>query len=156
MDISQELQKIHGLREQGGVIVFTNGCFDILHAGHVDYLKRAKSLGDILVVGLNTDESIRRLKGKNRPIMPLEMRLEVLRALKPVDFVLPFSEDTPLKLIERVRPHLLVKGGDWEPDRIVGRELVESYGGKVITIPFRYDISTTRIIDRILRLYCSQ
>ncbi len=153
MDINRELQEIRRLRGEGRKIVFTNGCFDIIHAGHVNYLHKAKSLGDILVVGINTDESIKKIKGDRRPILPLRLRLEVLKALKPVDFVLPFSEETPLRLIEEVMPHVLVKGGDWELDRIVGKEFVESYGGKVVTIPFEYDISTTKIIQRILKLY---
>jgi len=135
-------------------IVFTNGCFDILHAGHVDYLEKAKALGDILVVGLNSDSSVRRIKGEKRPVMPQEMRAKVLSSLRAVDHVVLFEEETPLRLIEAIRPHVLVKGGDWKPEKIVGREFVESYGGKVVTVPFTYDVSTTGIIRRILDLYC--
>jgi len=135
-------------------IVFTNGCFDIVHAGHVDYLEKAKSLGDILVVGMNSDSSVRRIKGEKRPVVPQELRAKVLSSLKPVDYVVIFEEDTPLELIKAVKPDVLVKGGDWDIDKIVGREFVESYGGKVVTIPFEYDISTTRIIERIIQLYC--
>ena len=143
-------------RKEGKKIVFTNGCFDLIHAGHVDYLKKAKALGDILVVGLNSDDSIRRIKGEKRPIIPQEMRAEVLSSLKPVDYVVIFEEDTPANLIKTIKPDILVKGGDWELDKIVGREFVESYGGKVLTIPFTYDISTTKIINTILERYCSR
>ena len=143
-------------RKEGKKIVFTNGCFDIIHAGHVDYLKKARALGDILVVGLNSDDSIRRIKGEKRPIIPQEMRAEVLSSLKPVDYVVIFEEDTPANLIKTIKPDILVKGGDWELDKIVGREFVESYGGKVLTIPFTYDISTTKIINTILERYCSR
>ncbi len=141
-------------RKEGKKIVFTNGCFDIIHAGHVDYLKKAKALGDILVVGLNSDDSIRRIKGEKRPIIPQEMRAEVLSSLKPVDYVVIFEEDTPENLIKTIKPDILVKGRDWEPEKIVGREFVESYGGKVLTIPFTYNISTTKIINTILERYC--
>ena len=143
-------------RKEGKKIVFTNGCFDIIHAGHVDYLKKAKALGDILVVGLNSDSSIRRIKGEKRPIIPQEMRAEVLSSLKPVDYVVIFEEDTPENLIKAIKPDILVKGGDWELSKIVGKDFVESYGGKVLTIPFTYDISTTRIINTILERYCSR
>ena len=143
-------------RKEGKKIVFTNGCFDIIHAGHVDYLKKAKALGDILVVGLNSDSSIRRIKGEKRPIIPQEMRAEVLSSLKPVDYVVIFEEDTPENLIKAIKPDILVKGGDWELNKIVGKDFVESYGGKVLTIPFTYDISTTRIINTILERYCSR
>ena len=135
-------------------IVFTNGCFDLIHAGHVDYLQKAKALGDLLVVGMNSDSSVRRIKGEKRPILSQELRATVLDSLKPVDYVVIFEEDTPIKLIEAIRPDILVKGGDWSLEKIVGREFVESYGGKVVTIPFEHDISTTKIVERILILYC--
>ena len=135
-------------------IVFTNGCFDIIHAGHCHYLSRARSLGDLLVVGLNSDSSVRRIKGPKRPVIPQEQRALVLDSLRPVDYVVIFEEDTPQRLIEAIRPDILVKGGDWELDKIVGREFVESYGGKVVTIPFEHDVSTSKIIERILSLYC--
>ena len=142
-------------RERGGKkVVFTNGCFDIIHAGHVDYLEKAKSLGDILVVGMNSDSSVRGIKGEKRPIVPQEMRAKVLSSLKPVDYVVIFEEDTPLRLIETIRPDVLVKGGDWELEKVVGREFVESYGGEVRTIPFEYEVSTSKIIERIISLYC--
>lgn len=150
----EELLELLGTRRDREKVVFTNGCFDILHAGHVDYLEKARKLGDLLVVGMNSDSSVRRIKGKGRPILPQSMRAKLLSALKPVDYVVIFDEDTPLNLIKSIRPHVLVKGGDWEIHRIVGREFVESYGGEVVTIPFTYEISTSSIIERILNLYC--
>ncbi len=142
------------LRKEGKRIVFTNGCFDILHAGHVHYLNECKKLGDVLFVGINDDSSVRRLKGNKRPIIPLEQRAFVLSNLKAVDFVVPFSEDTPLNLIKAIRPDVLVKGGDWNVEKIVGREFVLSYGGRVLTVPFEFEISTTRIVKRIVERYC--
>ncbi len=150
MDWKNQIQR---WREEGKRIVFTNGCFDIIHAGHVDYLQKAKSLGDVLVVGLNSDESIKRLKGENRPINPLEYRKKVLENLKPVDMVVVFDEDTPENLIKQVKPDVLVKGGDYTIDTIVGADFVMSYGGKVETIEFIYDISTSKIINKILQAY---
>ena len=135
-------------------VVFTNGCFDILHAGHADYLKKARSFGDILVVGINSDASIRRIKGEKRPIIPQEMRAYLLDCLKPVDYVVIFEEDTPLHLIKAIRPDVLVKGADWDIDRIVGADFVLSYGGRVERIEFSFDISTTKIVEKILNLYC--
>ncbi|MDQ7038164.1 MAG: D-glycero-beta-D-manno-heptose 1-phosphate adenylyltransferase [Aquificota bacterium] len=153
VDLDGLLNRLRPLRP-GKKVVFTNGCFDIVHAGHVDYLEKAKSLGDILVVGLNSDSSVRRIKGARRPIIPQALRAKVLCGLKPVDYVVIFEEDTPMRLIEAIRPDVLVKGGDWTPDRIVGKELVESYGGKVVTVPVEFNISTTEIVERIVRLYC--
>jgi len=154
LTLEELLSVLKHLREAGKKIVFTNGCFDIIHAGHVHYLNECKKLGDILVVGINSDGSIKRLKGDKRPILPLEMRAYVLANLKPVDFVVPFEEDTPYNLIRAIKPDVLVKGGDWEVDNIVGKDVVESYGGKVLTIPFEFDISTTKIVERIKELYC--
>jgi len=154
LTLEELLSVLKPLRKEGKKIVFTNGCFDIIHAGHVHYLNECKKLGDILVVGLNSDGSIKRLKGDKRPILPLEMRAYVLANLKPVDFVVPFEEDTPYNLIRAIKPDVLVKGGDWEVDNIVGKDVVESYGGKVLTIPFKFDISTTKIVERIKELYC--
>jgi D-glycero-beta-D-manno-heptose 1-phosphate adenylyltransferase len=131
-------------------IVFTNGCFDILHRGHVTYLEEARALGKTLIVGVNTDASARRLnKAPDRPINPLEDRIAVLAALESVSLVIPFDEDTPLALIQLVRPDHLVKGGDWSEDKIVGHEFVKSYGGQVHSIPFRFSRSTTELIRRI-------
>ncbi|BAU47259.1 ADP-heptose synthase [Sulfurifustis variabilis] len=131
-------------------LVFTNGCFDILHRGHVAYLEEARALGAALVVGVNTDASVRRLgKGDGRPFNPLDDRMAVLAALESVSLVVPFDEDTPLALVELVRPDHLVKGGDWPVDRIVGNELVRAYGGKVHSIPFRFERSTSDLTRRI-------
>ncbi len=142
-------KQIENWKKEGKKIVFTNGCFDILHAGHVDYLEKAKSLGDVLVVGLNSDESVKRLKGQTRPVNPQEYRKKVLQALKPVDLVVIFDEDTPERLIKEVKPDILVKGGDYTIDNIVGADFVMSYGGKVTTIDFVYDVSTSKIIEKI-------
>jgi rfaE bifunctional protein nucleotidyltransferase chain/domain len=152
-----ELKELLGLLERvrgKKKIVFTNGCFDLLHAGHADYLNRAKSLGDILVVGINSDASMRRIKGEKRPILPQQMRAYLLDSLKPVDYVVIFEEDTPLELIKAIKPDVLVKGADWDLERIVGADFVLSYGGRVERIPFSFDISTSKIIERILGLYC--
>ena len=142
------MEKINKWKEEGKKIVFTNGCFDIIHAGHVDYLEKAKALGDVLVVGLNSDNSIRRIKGPERPINIQEHRKKVLEALKPVDLVIIFDEDTPERLIKEIKPDVLVKGGDWKIENIVGADFVKSYGGEVKTIDFVYNISTTKIIQK--------
>jgi D-beta-D-heptose 7-phosphate kinase/D-beta-D-heptose 1-phosphate adenosyltransferase len=136
-------------RQQGERIVFTNGCFDVLHAGHVRYLKQARDLGHLLVVGLNSDASVRRLKGPSRPINSAEARAEVLSALGCVDYVTVFDQDTPLQLIEAVRPHVLVKGGDYRPEEVVGREFVEAHGGQMILLPLVPGQSTTRLVQRL-------
>ena len=130
-------------------LVFTNGCFDLIHTGHTRYLREARLLGDLLIVGVNTDESIREIKGPYRPVTRLEERLEVLLSLRWVDAVVPFSEPTPVELIRRIRPGVLVKGGDWPPEKLAGREIVESYGGKIVSVPFHEGTSTTDIIRRI-------
>ncbi|WP_411376672.1 adenylyltransferase/cytidyltransferase family protein [Desulfurobacterium thermolithotrophum] len=132
-------------------MVFTNGCFDIIHAGHVDYLEKAKSLGDVLIVGMNSDSSIKRIKGGKRPIVSQDYRARVLIALKAVDYIFIFEDDTPYKVIETIKPHVLVKGADWPIEKIVGKEFAE----KVERIPFEYDISTSKIIERVVKLYCS-
>ena len=145
-----EIEKIcNSLREQNKKIVFTNGCFDILHRGHIEYLTKAKEFGDVLIVGLNSDTSVQRLKGKDRPINPEADRARILDALKPVDYVVIFEEDTPLRLIQMVKPDVLVKGGDYKVEEIVGSEYVMSYGGKVEIIPFVEGKSTTKIIQKI-------
>ena len=140
---------LNHLRSKGKRIVFTNGCFDILHVGHVDYLSKAKALGDILVVGLNSDSSVRNIKGKNRPINNERDRAKVLSSLSSVDYVSIFSESTPQRLIKKLKPDVLVKGGDWEVARIAGSDFVRSYGGKVKSIPFVKGYSTTSLIKRI-------
>ncbi len=135
--------------KEGGSIVFTNGCFDVLHRGHVQYLEAAKKLGVLLLVGINSDRSVQRLKGEGRPLINQEDRAYLLSRLKPVDVVCIFDEDTPEELIRRVKPDILVKGGDYALDEIVGRDLVESYGGLVRTIPYVKGYSTTAFIGRI-------
>lgn len=127
-------------------VVFTNGCFDILHRGHVEYLAKAADMGDVLVVGLNTDASVRRLKGEGRPINNEESRALVLASLSFVDAVVLFDEDTPLELIKAVRPDVLVKGADYKPEEIVGADFVTSYGGTVATVPLVEGYSTTKVI----------
>ena len=140
------------LRRSGKKIVFTNGCFDVLHLGHVRYLAQARKLGDVLVVGLNSDASIRRLKGPERPINRQSDRAEVLSALEPVSFVCLFSQDTPLKLIQKVKPHVLVKGGDWKGKEVVGADWVSSYGGKLKLISFVKGRSSTAVLEKIKKL----
>jgi rfaE bifunctional protein nucleotidyltransferase chain/domain len=137
------------LKKEGKRVVFTNGCFDILHRGHVDYLTKARSLGDVLVVGLNTDRSVARLKGVGRPVVEQEDRAAVVAALAAVDYVCLFDEDTPYELIRALVPDILVKGADWSPDAIVGKDIVESAGGTVHAIEFLPNRSTTRIIQKI-------
>lgn len=140
------------LSQQGKIVVFTNGCFDILHRGHAEYLQKARMMGDALVVGLNSDDSVTRLKGEGRPLLPQEDRAFLLASLSAVDFVCIFEEDTPLKLIEAVRPDVLIKGGDYQVHEIVGREVVESHGGKVVTIQLVPNRSTSDIIQKIITL----
>jgi len=142
-------QILNDLRGEGKRIVFTNGCFDLLHWGHVTYLERAKEEGNLLIVGINSDDSVRRIKGEGRPILPLEERMAVVAALESVDYVVPFEEDTPYQLIALLRPHLLIKGGDWRAEEVVGRELVE----EVRIIPYLEGASTSRIIKRVLERY---
>jgi D-beta-D-heptose 7-phosphate kinase/D-beta-D-heptose 1-phosphate adenosyltransferase len=137
-------------RAAGERVVFTNGVFDLLHRGHAEYLEEARSLGDHLVVGINSDASVRRLKGPSRPIVPEVERAELVGALACVDLAIVFDDDTPLRLIEAVEPDVLVKGADWAQDAIVGREFVESRGGKVVRVAVREGLSTSAIIDRIV------
>ncbi len=144
---------IEDLKAEGKRIVFTNGCFDLLHVGHVRYLEEAKARGDVLVVGINSDRSVRGLKGSNRPILPQEERSEVLSGLSCVDYVTIFDEETPLELIKSLQPHVLVKGGDWTRETTVGREIVEQSGGEVVIVPFQEGASTTNLIETILKRY---
>ncbi|MEA2102250.1 MAG: D-glycero-beta-D-manno-heptose 1-phosphate adenylyltransferase [Thermodesulfobacteriota bacterium] len=142
------------LRQRGMKIVFTNGCFDLLHAGHVEYLQKARCLGDCLVVGLNSDESVRRLgKAENRPINDQASRAYVLSGLSVVDLVCIFDEDTPINLIEALRPDVLVQGGDWKVDDIVGADIVRSNGGRVLSIDLKEGYSTTAVIEKIRGAY---
>ena len=140
-------------KAKGKIVVFTNGCFDLLHAGHVKYLQKARSFGDLLVLGLNSDSSVRRLKGDKRPLINEAERGHILSALDCVDYVVIFQEDTPLKLIETLKPAILVKGGDYTPDRVVGKDIVESWGGRVELVEFVDGKSTTNIIEKILNNY---
>jgi len=156
----QKIQKISGLkkilaqlRAQGKKIVFTNGCFDILHVGHIRYLRKAKSLGNILIIGMNTDRSVKTIKGDKRPIVPEKERAEVLSALEFVDYVIFFDEPDPLDLIAALKPDVLVKGADWTKDRIIGREVVENRGGRVVRIPTVPGASTTGLIEKIKEAY---
>ena len=139
-----------GMARRGRRLVFTNGCFDLLHAGHVELLQRARSLGDALAVAVNTDASVRRLKGPGRPVVREKERMAVLAALESVDYVVRFGEATPEAIIRAVRPRVLVKGGDWRPDRIVGSDIVRRDGGTVRVVPLRKGVSTSRLIERIL------
>lgn len=137
------------LRKNGRTIAFTNGCFDILHAGHISYLETAKKKGRILVVGLNSDRSVRRIKGPRRPIMSDKERARVLSALSCIDYVTIFQEATPLKLIQTIKPDVLIKGADWKNKKIVGQEFVEKNGGRVELIKYLPQFSTTKIINKI-------
>jgi len=139
------------LRREGKTVVFTNGCFDLLHGGHIHLFRKARSLGDVLIVALNSDASIRRFKGPSRPVFPLAERMEVLAALEFVDYVTSFSQDTPQKIIAALVPDILVKGGDWGGDEIVGRAEVEAAGGKVVRVPYLRGHSSTNIIEKILK-----
>ena len=152
--LREELSQIVSTyRQAGKKVVLTNGCFDLLHIGHIRYLQEARIKGDILIVGLNTDASVRSLdKAPGRPVIPEAQRAEVLAALTCVDFVVLFDELDPLRLVETLLPDVLVKGGDWTPDRIIGGDVVEAHGGAVYSIPLIPDISTTEIIQRILQL----
>ena len=147
--VEELVRKREALRRDGLAVVFTNGCFDLLHPGHVRYLADARSLGDVLVVALNSDRSVRILKGEGRPILNEQERAEVVAALQAVDYVTIFDQETPLALIARLLPDILVKGGDWSVDEIVGREEVEAAGGKVLSLPYIEGKSTTEIIERI-------
>lgn len=140
-------------RQRGETVVFTNGCFDLLHVGHIQYLQQARAHGDCLVVALNDDASVRLLKGPRRPLLPQQERARILAALACVDYVTLFSEATPLDLIKLLRPDVLVKGGDYTPDRVVGREVVEAYGGRVCIMPYVEGVSTTEIIGSIVERY---
>ncbi|MFZ1289369.1 MAG: D-glycero-beta-D-manno-heptose 1-phosphate adenylyltransferase [Melioribacteraceae bacterium] len=141
------------LKQNNKIVVFTNGCFDILHAGHVDYLTKAKEFGDVLIIGLNSDKSVREIKGKKRPIVTQEERAYILNNLKCVDYVVLFDEPTPKQLIEKIIPDVLIKGGDWAIENIVGRDIVVANGGEVKNIQFITSQSTTNIIKKVLDSY---
>lgn len=152
-----ELAKIRDeLKHKNKKIVFTNGCFDIIHAGHVDYLTKAKEFGDVLIVALNSDESVTRIKGSKRPIVPLPERAFVISQLKAVDYVTVFEEDTPYETIKKLVPDILVKGADWSKENIVGKDIVENAGGSIETIEFVNFQSTTNIIKTIVEKFKEQ
>jgi len=154
IDLKNIEQKIISLRKFGKTVVFTNGCFDLLHIGHIRYLAASKSKGDILVVGLNSDESVRSIKGKARPVICQEQRAEILASILWVDYVVMFSEPDPLKLIKVIKPDFLVKGADWSEDKIIGADFVKANNGRVVTLPLVKDISTSIIIKKILSSVC--
>lgn len=139
-------------KRNGRRVVFTNGCFDLLHPGHIRCLEQARALGDLLIVAINSDASVRNLKGDGRPVIPQDERAEVVAALAAVDYVVIFDALTPRNLIARLLPDVVVKGGDWRPDEIVGREEVEAAGGQVVSVPLEPGYSTTEILERIRRL----
>ena len=147
--------KLEELRKKGKKIAFTNGCFDILHVGHVRYLREAKKTADVLVLALNSDSSVRSLKGKERPLVPEKERAEILAALEFIDFVTIFPESTPLELINYLKPDILIKGGDWAEEDVVGRKEIKEWGGRVAIIPEVEGKSTTNIVEKIKKLYCS-
>ena len=153
--LSWEALKIEVVRRrrEGEKIAFTNGCFDILHVGHVRYLREARKRGDLLILALNSDVSVRAIKGEKRPLLPEEERAEVVASLDAVDYVTLFNETTPLRLIEYLRPDVLVKGGDWKKEAVVGGEAVRSWGGEVVLVPVVEGASTTNIIERVLSAY---
>ena len=147
--VSEGSELAHAFRAAQKRIVFTNGVFDILHPGHLRYLQQARAYGDVLIVGLNSDASVRRNKGPQRPVNPQEERAEVLEALECVDSVVLFDDDTPAEIIRAIQPDVLVKGADWAEDAIVGRDTVEARGGRVVRVPIEAGFSTTSIIERI-------
>ena len=157
MSSATSLSEIKSIREQlkatGKKVVFTNGVFDLIHSGHVDYLAKAKKMGDVLILGLNSDDSVKRIKGDKRPILTQDERAFVLINLKPVDYVVLFDEDTPEKLISEIIPDILVKGADWSIEKIIGKDIVERNGGRVMNIEFVNNQSTSKIIDLILKRF---
>lgn len=158
MVMDKKIQKLGGLlkirkqlKQQEKKVVFTNGCFDILHSGHVYLFREAKKRGDVFMVAVNDDASVKNIKGASRPIFPLKERLEVLEAIEEIDYLTSFSEETPQKIIALLLPDVLVKGGDWKPEDVVGKAEIERAGGKVVIIPYLKGQSSSEIIDRIIR-----
>jgi D-glycero-beta-D-manno-heptose 1-phosphate adenylyltransferase len=152
VQLEELLPQVKTAKSTGRKIVFTNGCFDLLHVGHVRYLKEARSLGDLLVVGLNSDASVRGLKGTSRPVQSESDRAEILASLGCVDYVVLFSEEIPLRLITALKPDVLVKGGDWPVEKIIGHEVVLKGGGQVRSLPFHPGHSTSSILEKIQKL----
>lgn len=146
------MSRVADAKRTGCRIVFTNGCYDLLHPGHVRLLERARDLGDVLILALNSDRSVRGNKGPNRPAIPESERAEVAAALEAVDYVVLFDEPTPREIVSRILPDVLVKGGDWGPNEIIGREETEAAGGRVVSIPFEPGYSTSSIIERIRKI----
>lgn len=151
ISLSSLVRKVKALKQKGKRIVFTNGCFDILHFGHIKYLQDAKLKGDYLVVAVNSDSSVKKIKGKSRPVIGQSDRLKTIAALACVDFVVLFNEDNPLKLIKALSPDFLIKGADWSKGKIIGADFVESYGGKVTTVNLVNGRSTSKLIEKIVR-----
>jgi len=147
------LRIIKHLKAKGKRIIFTNGCFDLLHVGHIRYLEEARALGDVLIVEVNSDSSVRKLKGSKRPVLPEEERAEILSGLGCVDYIIIFDEIDPLKLITSLQPNVLAKGGDWTKEQTVGKKVVERSGGEVVIIPFVQGASTSNLIKTILKRY---
>lgn len=151
---TQSLERLMQIRQslkgQGRTVVFTNGCFDLIHSGHVHLFREAKRIGDILIIAVNDDASVKKNKGPSRPIFPLAERLEILEAIGFIDYLVPFSEETPQKTISALVPDVLVKGGDWKPDEVVGRREVEEAGGRVVLVPYLEGQSTSQILLKIL------
>lgn len=152
-DLKALLDIIPKLKKQGKKIVFTNGCFDILHYGHAMYLEKAKAKGDILVVGLNSDSSVKRIKGKKRPIVNQKARSQLIASLESVDYVVIFNQDTPLETIKKIKPDILIKGSDWNKNNIVGADFIKGYGGKVLTVELAQGYSTTNLIKKIIETF---
>jgi D-beta-D-heptose 7-phosphate kinase/D-beta-D-heptose 1-phosphate adenosyltransferase len=146
-------EEIDQLQKEGKKTIFTNGCFDILHVGHARYLQEAKKIGDVLIVAINSDSSVRAIKGEKRPLIPEDERAEMVASLESVDYVTIFHESTPLELIEYLQPHIIVKGGDWTEEEVVGRESVKKWGGTVVIVPEIRGASTTNIIEKIIKIY---
>ena len=149
-------ERVEEAHRRGKRVAFTNGCFDILHVGHVQYLREARRTGDLLILGLNSDASVRAIKGERRPLVPQRERAEVVASLAAVDFVALFDDLTPLALIEYLRPDVLVKVGDWKEETVVGGDSVRSWGGRVVIIPLTAGASTTNIVEKVLRVYGNQ
>jgi rfaE bifunctional protein nucleotidyltransferase chain/domain len=154
-ELKELLPIVEKLKKEKKRIVFTNGCFDLLHPGHIRLLRQAKSLGDILIIGLNSDSSVKQIKASSRPIIKQEERAEILAALEMVDYIVVFHETDPAKLISAILPDVLVKGGDWAKEDIIGRQTVEENGGQVYPLPYYGEYSTSRIIDIILCRFSS-
>jgi len=149
-NLGELVEIVEDLKKEGKKIVFTNGCYDLIHIGHVRCFRDSKKLGDVLIVAINSDRSVRSIKGPTRPVIPQDERAEIMSALKSVDYVTIFDQCDPLQIIASIRPDILVKGGDWDLDTIIGRDVVVSYGGKVFALPLVPGVSTTQIINKVI------